>query len=87
MSVGTLSGLTSAGVRESLLMFQRNPYIRLTMFGIDKYLLNEDTYRIIDNIKCSRPFFVSTQYDIMNEYSEEYSTKVSKISTKELSRN
>ena len=79
--------LTSAGVRESLLIFQRNPYIRLTRFGIDKDRLNEDIYRIVANINSSRPFFVSTQYDIMNEYSKEYSTKVSKISTKELSRN
>ena len=45
--------LTSAGVRESLLIFQHNPYISLTRFGIDKYLLNEDTYRIIDNINSS----------------------------------
>ena len=87
--------LTSAGVRESLLIFQHNPNISLTMFGINKDLLNEDTYRIIDNINSSRekfnlPFFeIRTRLDDKDvyEFSKEYPTKRFNTYLKGLNRN
>ena len=87
--------LTSAGVRESLLIFQHNPNISLTMFGINKDLLNEDAYRIIYNINSSREKFHLPLFEIRThlndkdiyEFSKEYPTKKFNTYLKGLNRN
>ena len=87
--------LTSAGVRESLLIFQRNPNISLIRLEIGEYLLNEDTYHIINNINSSRKilnlrFFEARTFlndKDVSEYMKEYSTKGLITYSKGLNRN
>ena len=90
-----INPLTSAGVRESLLIVQRNPYLSLQMFGINKDLLNEDIHHIICEINSSREKFNLPLFEVRSgldnkcviEFNKEYPTKRFNTDSKGLNRN